>query len=371
MDKPVCIQDFEKIAKNKLSKTAFDYYVSGSNEEQTLNDNCNAFKRYRFRPRVLQDVSEVNTTANILGHNISFPLCVAPTAMNKMAHPEGELAVFGAASKMNIGYTLSTWATTSIEEISEAASNTSSPRWMQLYIYKDRNLTKTLVNRAEKAGFCGLFVTVDTPILGKRYQDVRNDFTLPTHLSLVNIGVKEKTSMHESKGSALANHVRNDIDSTLTWSDISWLRGITKMPIIIKGILTGEMAKEAVKYGVDGIVVSNHGARQLDGVPATIDALKEVVEAVGDAKCEVYMDGGVRNGSDIFKAVALGAKAVFIGRPVLWGLAYQGESGVAQVLKIFKEEFESCMKLMGCRSIEEIRQGKDLVVYESYFKSHL
>jgi len=269
---------------------------------------------------------------------------------------------------MNIGFTLSTWATTSIEDVSKASVG-SSPKWMQLYIYKNRNMTLSLVRRAEKMGLCGFFVTVDTPVLGKRYQDIKNYFSLPSHLSLVNIGVNE--SLNQVEGSSLAEHVKNCIDSSLTWKDINWLKTITRLPIVLKGILTGEMAEKAVDIGVDGIVVSNHGARQLDGVPATIDALEEIVEAIGGRKCEIFLDGGIRSGSDIFKAVALGAKAVFIGRPILWGLSYEGEKGVEKILKLFHEEFQTCMKLMGCKTVAEIQSLKNLVVHQSYFKSHL
>ncbi|XP_078483766.1 2-Hydroxyacid oxidase 1-like [Ciona intestinalis] len=367
----VSVKDYENSAREKLSKSVWDYYSSGANNEQTLSDNCNAFTRYRLRPHVLNDVSKVNLGSSVLGTPIDFPVCIASTAMNKMAHPSGEIAVVKAAELMKIGYMQSTWATTSVEDITAAAPG--AIRWLQLYIYKNREVTKQLVQRAERLGYQGIFLTVDTPILGKRYKDVKNNFSLPSHLSLENFKALDLTELHTVEGedgSGLAQMVATLIDPSLQWSDIAWLKTITNMPIVLKGIITGEMAKRAVKENVDGILVSNHGARQLDGVPATIDALREIVQAV-DGKCEVYMDGGVRNGTDVIKAIAFGAKAVFIGRPVLWGLAHNGQEGVKHVLEMLREEFKTALQLMGCTSVEELQSGVNMVVPQSYFNSSL
>nr|CAB3251778.1 hydroxyacid oxidase 1-like [Phallusia mammillata] len=367
--KPVCIQDFEQLAKESLTKNAWDYYSSGATDEQTLHDNCMAFKRYRLRPKVLNDVSCVDISTSVLGQKVDIPICIASTAMNKMADPCGEIAAAKAAASVGSGFMLSTWATTSIEEVATETGN--SLKWMQLYIYKDREVTKQIVKRAEKCGFKGVFLTVDTPVLGQRYKDVKNHFSLPSNLKLANFEVHEQASgVKSSDNSGLSDYVNSMIDPSLQWSDVKWLKKITKMPVVLKGIVTSEMALKAVAHGVDGIVVSNHGARQLDGVPATIDALPEVVNAV-NGRCEVYLDGGVRSGTDVLKAIALGAKAVFIGRPVLWGLAYNGEEGVRTVLSMLKDEFKNSLQLMGCRSIKELQEGQNLIVPEAYYLSRL
>ncbi|NWI52607.1 HAOX1 oxidase, partial [Calyptomena viridis] len=270
-----------------------------------------------------------------------------------------------ACQAMGTGMMLSSWATSSIEEVAEAAP--AGLRWLQLYMYKERAVTESLVRRAERAGYRGIFVTVDTPYLGRRNNDVRNKFQLPSHLRLKNFSGSNLaffSAKDLGENSRLAVYVAEAIDASISWEDIKWLRGLTSLPIVLKGILRADDAKEAVKTGVNGILVSNHGARQLDGVPATvstgasIDVLPEVVEAV-EGKVEVFLDGGVRKGTDVLKALALGARAVFIGRPLLWGLAYQGEEGAKEVLQMLKEEFRLAMALTGCRRVGEI--GRTLV----------
>ncbi|XP_078483765.1 2-Hydroxyacid oxidase 1-like [Ciona intestinalis] len=368
----VSVKDYENSAREKLPKSVWYYYSSGANNKQTLFDNCNAFSRYRLRPHVLNDVSKVNLGSSVLGTPIDFPVCIGATGMNKMAHPMGEIAVVKAAESMKVGYMQSTWATTSMEDVTAAAPG--AIRWFQLYIYKNREVSKNLVQRAERLGYRGIFLTVDTPVLGKRYKDVKNNFSLPSHLSLENLKAlntpSELVTLEGQDGSELAQTVASQVNPSMQWSDVAWLKSITNMPIVLKGIITGEMAKRAVKENVDGILVSNHGARQLDGVPATIDALREIVQAV-DGKCEVYMDGGVRNGTDVIKAIAFGAKAVFIGRPVLWGLAHNGQEGVRHVLEMLRDEFKTALQLMGCTSVEELQSGVNMVVPESYFNSNL
>ncbi|KAK1170708.1 hydroxyacid oxidase 1 [Acipenser oxyrinchus oxyrinchus] len=353
-EKPVCLNDFEEHAKRILPKAVYDYYRSGADEQQTLADNVAAFSRWRLYPRVLRDVSQIDLSVSVLGQRISMPVCVAATAMQRMAHPDGETATVRACRSAGTGMMLSSWATSSIEEVAESAPN--SLRWLQLYIYKDRELTKSLVLRAERAGYKGIFVTVDTPYLGKRQNDVRNRFMLPSHLRMANfespdLSFSSKNGYGEDSG--LAVYVAKAIDPTLKWEDIAWLKKLTKLPVVVKGILRADDAQEAVKYGVDGILVSNHGARQLDCVPATIDVLQEIVEAV-EGRAEVFLDGGVRKGTDIMKALALGAKAVFVGRPVLWGLAYQGENGVNEVLELLRQELSLAVALTGCRTVNEI-----------------
>ncbi|XP_067901830.1 hydroxyacid oxidase 1 isoform X2 [Heterodontus francisci] len=361
--KPVCINDFEQHAKNILPKAVYDYYHSGADEQQTLMDNVAAFSRWRLCPHVLRDVSKMDLSVTVLGQRISMPICISATAMQRMAHPEGEVATVKACRSQDTGMMLSTWATSSIEEVAEAAP--SAIRWLQLYIYKDRELTKSLVRRAEKARYQGIFLTVDTPYLGKRLPDVRNKFKLPPHLRMANFETLDLAFSKKDYGedSGLAVYTSDAIDSSIKWEDIDWLRQLTKLPIVLKGILRADDAKEAVKHGIVGILVSNHGARQLDCVPATIDVLAEITEAV-EGKVEVFLDGGVRKGTDVLKALALGAKAVFLGRPILWGLAYQGEKGVHDVLQMLKEEFRLALALAGCRSVKEV--DKSLVKWSPW-----
>ncbi|KAG7504949.1 hypothetical protein JOB18_019965 [Solea senegalensis] len=274
--------------------------------------------------------------------------------------PRVVLCVYPACRAVGTGMMLSSWATSTIEEVMSAMTSSAGGAvlWLQLYIYKDRELTLSLVRRAEEAGYKAIFVTVDTPYLGRRLDDMRNRFKLPSHLSMSNF---TSASLAFSEGnygddSGLAVYVAKAIDPTLCWDDITWLKKHTHLPVIVKGILNGEDAVQAVNRGVSGILVSNHGARQLDGVPATLDVLEEVVKSV-DGRCEVYMDGGVRRGTDVLKALALGAKAVFIGRPVLWGLSCQGEQGVTKVLELVKEELRLAMALSGCRSVSEVSRS--------------
>ncbi|NXK39867.1 HAOX1 oxidase, partial [Piprites chloris] len=357
--KPVCIGDFEEYAKTFLPKSVYDYYRSGADDQETLADNVAAFSRWRLYPRVLRDVSVTDVSAWVLGQRVSVPVCVAATAMQRMAHPDGETATARACRAMGTGMMLSSWATSSIEEVAAAAPG--GLLWLQLYVYKDREVTESLVRRAERAGYSGIFVTVDTPYLGRRVADVRNRFRLPPHLRLKNFSSSDlafSSGKDFGENSGLAVYVAEAIDPSVNWEDIKWLRGLTSLPIVVKGILRADDAKEALKIGVNGILVSNHGARQLDGVPATIDVLPEIVEAV-QGKVEVFLDGGVRKGTDVLKALALGARAVFIGRPLLWGLAYQGEEGAKEVLQMLKEEFRLAMALTGCRRVEEI--GRTLI----------
>ncbi|NXU57145.1 HAOX1 oxidase, partial [Turnix velox] len=369
--KPVCIADFEEHAKKFLPKSVYDYYRSGADDQETLAENVAAFSRWKLYPRVLKDVSVMDLSTSVLGQNISMPICVGATAMQCLAHADGEKATAKACHAMGTGMMLSSWATSSIEEVAEAAP--AGLRWLQLYVYKDREVTKSLVKRAERAGYRGIFVTVDTPFLGRRIDDVRNKFQLPPHLKLKNFSSRDlafSSGKDFGENSGLAVYVAEAIDASVSWKDIKWLRGLTSLPIVAKGILRADDAKEAVKIGVNGILVSNHGARQLDGVPATvstnvflsflfqIDVLPEIVAAV-EGKVEVFLDGGVRKGTDVLKALALGAKAVFIGRPLIWGLVYQGEEGAKEVLQMLKEEFRLAMALAGCQRVEDI--GRTLV----------
>ncbi|XP_029016038.1 hydroxyacid oxidase 1 [Betta splendens] len=360
-DLRVCVSDFEKEARRILPKAVYDYYRSGANEQSTLADNEAAFNRWHLVPRVLRDVSTVDLSVSVLGQRLSMPLCVAATAMQRMAHPEGETATAKACRAAGTAMMLSSWATSTIEDVMTAmtvSTGNEGVLWMQLYIYKDRELTLSLVRRAEKVGYKAIFVTVDTPYLGRRWDDMRNRFKLPPHLNMPNFSTASLAFSEGNYGndSGLAVYVAKAIDPTICWDDITWLKKHTHLPVIVKGILNGEDAVQALKFGADGILVSNHGARQLDGVPATLDVLEEVVTVV-QGRCDVYMDGGIRRGTDVLKALALGAKAVFIGRPVLWGLACQGEIGVTELLELLKEELRLAMALSGCRSISEVTRS--------------
>ena len=391
------IEDYHQHARRFLPKQVYDYYRSGAHDEHTLAENVHAYRRLLLRPRFLIDVSRMDTSVSVLGERLRSPLCVAPTAMQRMAHPDGELATVRACSKRGMLMTLSSLSTTSLEDVAAAARaalsdsdsqatllepcSTSSSSlsyssalpharlWYQLYVYRDRTITTDLIRRAEAAGYKAIVLTVDTPQFGVRESDVRNRFTLPPHLQLANFTEGRGRSMTKgggkstgsTGGSELAAYGSSMFDPTVSWQDIAWLRSVTRLSLIVKGVLTAEDAELACEQGVDGIILSNHGARQLDSVSATIDALPEVVHVVnthGHGRIEVYMDGGVRRGSDIFKALALGARAVFIGRPVLWGLSYAGEAGVEQVLRILQTELELCMALCGCPDVGSIERNR-------------
>ncbi|KAK2384003.1 Lactoylglutathione lyase, variant 2 [Trifolium repens] len=358
MDLITNVSEYEAIAKQKLPKMVYDYYASGAEDQWTLKENRNAFSRILFRPRILRDVSKIDLTTNVLGFNISMPIMIAPTAMQKMAHPEGEYATARAASKAGTIMTLSSWGTSSVEEV---ASTGPGIRIFQLYVVKDRNVVTQLVRRAESAGFKAIALTVDTPRLGRREADIKNRFTMPSHLVLKNFEGLELGKLDKTDDSGLASYVAGQIDRSLNWNDVKWLQTITSLPILVKGVLTAEDTKLAIQAGAAGIIVSNHGARQLDYVPATIVALEEIVKAA-EGKIPVFLDGGVRRGTDVFKALALGAAGVFIGRPVVFSLAADGEAGVRKVLEILRDEFEQTMALCGCRSLKEI--SRDHVVTE-------
>ncbi|KAJ8045511.1 Hydroxyacid oxidase 1 [Holothuria leucospilota] len=323
MSEVVCLKDLELYANKHEQKLVRDYHACGANSEQTLQDNTNAFKRIRMRPQVLKNVSYMDLSTTLLGKTISFPVAIAPTGMQCLSHCHGEVATAKAAASMQTGMILSTWSNKSMEEVVSAAP--SCLHWFQLYIVKDGGLTASLVKRAEKAGYKALVVTVDTPVVGLRLPDLRNGFQVDNRIS-VYCFISFRLPNLESDSS---KHFQGDmygpirISPAVTWRDIARIKRSTSLPIVLKGILTAEDAKMAVRIGIDGIIVSNHGGRQLDGVLASIDALPEVVESVKGSDVEVYLDSGVRQGTDVLKALALGARAVFVGRPALWGLTYK------------------------------------------------
>jgi 4-hydroxymandelate oxidase len=289
-----------------------------------------------------------------MGTEVSAPILVAPTAYHCLADAEGECATARAAAAARTVLCASTLATRTLEEI--AAASGAGPRWFQLYVFKDRAVSERLVRRAEAAGYAALVLTVDTPRLGRREKDVKNGFGLPPGLRLANFdGELAREPAHAPGVSGIALYARDQLDDSLTWEALAWLRGITKLPVLVKGVLAAEDARLAVEHGASGVIVSNHGGRQLDGVLATADALPEVVAAV-DGRAEVYVDGGVRRGADVLRALALGARAVLVGRPVLWGLAARGEAGVAHVLEMLREELELAMALAGVADVSAARR---------------
>ncbi|CAK8578340.1 unnamed protein product [Lathyrus sativus] len=347
------VSEYEAIAKEKLPKMIYDFYASGAEDQWTLKENRNAFSRIMFRPRVLIDVSKIDMTTSVLGFKISMPIMIAPTSMHKMAHPEGEYATARAASAAGTIMTLSTAASSSVEEV---ASTGPGIRFLQLYVFKDRNIVTQLVRRAENAGFKAILLTVDTAVGGHREANIKNRFTFPPHLRF-----KHFEAMVSERTKDPVSIVNGLYDRSLNWKDVKWLQTITSLPIILKGVLTAEDTRLAIQAGAAGVIVSNHGARQLDYVPATIMALEEVVQAA-EGRVPVFLDGGVRRGTDVFKALALGAAGVFIGRPVVFSLVADGEAGVRKVLEMLHDELEITMALCGCPSLKDIT--RDHVVTE-------
>lgn len=346
--------DYEQDAATKLDMAAWGYFAGGANDEITMRENRNAWDRIALRYRTMVDVSTRDTSTTVLGTPISFPVIIAPTAMQKLAHPDGELATVRAAGKAGTIMCVSTTATTSLEDVRTAASG---PTWFQLYVYKDRAATRALLQAAKNVGYSAIVVTVDAPFLGRRERDVRNAFSLPPHLQIANAVAagRPHTQMPDAEGvdSGLAKHLHDLHDASLTHKDLAWIAEASGLPVIVKGVVRGDDALRAVEYGAAGVVVSNHGGRQLDTAIASARALPDIVDAV-DGRGEILVDGGVRRGTDVLKAIALGARAVLIGRPVLWGLACEGEQGVSQVLSLLRGEFELAMALAGCRSVAEI-----------------
>jgi 4-hydroxymandelate oxidase len=349
---PINLRDYELLAETRMDSSAWDYFRGGSDDELTLRANCAAYQRIQLRPRVLVDVSSCELETTVLGTPISMPVLIAPTAYQCLASPEGECATARAAGEAGTLMVASTMATRTLEEI---AGEASGPLWFQLYVYHDRSISEWLVRRVEASGYQALVLTADVPRLGRRERDMRNAFALPSHLHMANFGNAKHAdvSHHEQGVSALAVHATLMFDAGLTWEGLEWLRGITSLPVLVKGILTAKDALLAMKHGADGIIVSNHGGRQQDGVPATIEALPEVVEAV-HGHCEVYVDGGIRRGTDVLKALGLGARAVLIGRPVLWGLAVDGAAGARHVLELLRAELELAMALAGRTRVTDI-----------------
>jgi 4-hydroxymandelate oxidase len=351
------LKDFETEAIHQLDAMTLAYYASGADEEQTLQHNQKAWQKIRLRPRGFVDVSTIDPTTTVLGQKISFPLLISPMAFQQLAHPNGEAEMASAAGKAGTIYCLSTISNIPMAKVVES---TLGPVWFQLYVDRDRSRAKQLVQKAKDSGCQALIVTVDTPLLGNRERDVRLGFSMPPHLRLPNLpnAGKELTETSEDPNSALANFAKNSLDSSLTWKDFESFVNSTDLPVIAKGILRADDARRAVDHGAKAVIVSNHGGRQLDTAIPTAWALPEVVRAVGD-EVEVYVDGGIRKGTDILKAISLGANAVLVGRPLLWGLSVNGAAGCRSVLEILEKEFKLAMALSGSPTINHCT--KDLI----------
>jgi isopentenyl diphosphate isomerase/L-lactate dehydrogenase-like FMN-dependent dehydrogenase len=337
------------VAEERLDAGSFGYFAGGANDEWTMRENRAAFERWVLRPRMLVDVLEVTTATSVLGTDVSMPLLVAPTAFQRMAHPDGELAMARAAAAAGTVMCLSTLATATIEEVAEASAD--GARWFQLYWSSDRGVVQDLLDRAAACGFTALVLTVDLPELGRRERDLRTGFEIPEE-----IPVPIFLALAESVGAISPTDINWAVDRSLTWRDLEWLRSVSSLPLLVKGILTAEDALLAVESGAEGVVVSNHGGRQLDGVAAALDALPEVVDAVGD-RAAVFMDGGIRRGTDVVKALALGAEAALAGRAPLWGLAAGGAEGVQAVLELLREEIALALALCGCASPDDVSRA--------------
>jgi 4-hydroxymandelate oxidase len=348
----ISLADYERQAASIIDPAVWDWIQGGSDDEITLRANREAFARAVLRPRALAPLDGCDLATTALGDALALPVMVAPTALHRLVHREGELATASAAAAAGTVFVVSSMSSVAVEELAQIGGKL----WFQLYVFRDHELTAQLVQRAESAGCRALVVTVDARRLGRRERDLRNGFALPKHIRFAHIpavGVDVSMPGH----SALEAHARDELDRSVNWETIAWLRSLTRMPIVLKGILTCEDAERACAVGARGIIVSNHGGRQLDGVAATIDALPEVVAAAGS--CEVFLDGGVRRGSDVLKAGALGARAVLIGRPPLWGLAVAGAAGVRGVIQQLRDELESCMALSGYGRWKDV--GRTLV----------
>ena len=327
--------DFEKMAEGKMTKMAYEYVASGAADEFTVRWNRQAFDALKINPSVLNDVSKLDTTITLFGQKLAYPILIAPTAFHKIMHPEGELATAKGAGKAKAIYVVSSFTTTPLEEIKNVASE---PLWFQLYVRDDKEFTKNLVQKAESLGCRALCITVDTPVVGARNRQARVNFKLPDGINApyINGALTQKMP--------------------LTWKEMEWLISFAKIPVLLKGILNPDDAEKAIKIGASGIIVSNHSGRNLDTVPATIEVLPRIVERV-NKRIPILMDGGIRRGTDVLKAIALGANAVLVGKPICFGLASGGEEGVTKALEILRAEFEMAMALTGRATIASIDQS--------------
>lgn len=348
------LEALEARARERLVPMLYDYIAGGAGDEWTLGENRAAWSRIQLLPRMLRGVNERELSTTVLGTPLSFPVLVAPMGFHGLCHTDAELATARGAAASRTIFVASTVSNRSLEAIAGASDG---PKWFQLYVYRDRSVTTDLIDRAAAAGYSALCLTVDTPLAGARERDRRNALRMPAHLGLDNFpGAHAESHKHGAENeSSLARYIASQWDPALTWDDVDWLRGHSPLPIVVKGILAPGDAALAVQHGAAAVIVSNHGGRQLDGVPAPITMLPAIVEAVSQG-CEVLLDGGVRRGTDVLKALALGARAVLVGRPVLWGLTLDGAEGVHAVLEHLRRELDLAMALAGCSRVQDVQQ---------------
>jgi 4-hydroxymandelate oxidase len=348
---PLKLDDFEPAARAILPQAVYDYIAGGAEEEATLADNRDAFARYRFRFKVLTSAGLPDMSSEILGQRFTMPVHLAPAAIQRMCHPDGEVAAYQAAADAGIAYCLSTLSSASMEDVAAAATGA---RWFQLYMHPERAVSAAFVERAVDAGYSAILLTVDLPKTGRRERDIRNAFSLPGGVSYANLEDQRRTATAEGPD-PFAQNVNAHSNAALGWEDLEWLLARTSLPVILKGVVRADDARRAVEAGAHGLVVSNHGGRQLDYSIASLDALPEVVQAVGGA-VPVLLDGGVRRGTDVLKALCLGASGVLIGRPYLYALAAGGAAGVRGMLAMLREEIAVSMSLLGARRLSELTE---------------
>jgi 4-hydroxymandelate oxidase len=354
--KPINIEEWERAALERLEPMARAYFAGGARDEITLRENQRVWDQIWLHYRVLVDVSNRSTRTTVLGQELALPIIAAPTAFQRLAHTDGELATTRALANSGSIFVLSTLSTVSIEDV---AAEVEAPRWFQLYVYRDREITRSLVERAEAAGYEALVLTVDAAEIGTRERDARHTFHLPEGIRMANLMNDDLDRMDPvADQSALSQYVREQLDPSLTWADVDWLANQTSLPIVVKGLVRPDDAQRAVDHGARAIAVSNHGGRQLDTAPPTAHVLPAIIEQVG-AQAEVLVDGGIRRGTDVIKALAMGARAVMIGRPVIWGLAVDGQQGIENVFETLRLELLEAMALCGCPDIPSI--GTDLL----------
>jgi L-lactate dehydrogenase (cytochrome) len=366
------IDDLRRLARRRLPRAVFDFVEGGAGDEQTVVRNRAAFERLLFQPKVLVDVSKREQATVVFGNRIETPVLLSPTGMAGLCWPKGEVAAARAAHEAGTIYTLSTHSSCSIEEV---AAGAPGPLWFQLYVWQNRDLTRSFVERARAAGYRALLLTVDVPVISRRERDLRNGFTVPPRLTARNVldTVRRvgwirrvlfgpRLTLANLVGApgaprtdivTLAGVANRQVDPSIAWGDLVWFRSLWSGPLLLKGVLTAADARRAAEHGVDGLVVSNHGGRQLDGVPATIEALPEIVDAVGE-RIDVLLDGGVRRGADFVRALALGARAVMVGRPYLYGLAAGGPAGVRHAIETLAREVDQVLALVGVPRVGDL-----------------
>ena len=348
------VNQFEKAAGSYLPKNIFDFFAGGAGEELSLRENIAAFDRLKLIPRILKGINTPSLSTKILEQDVPLPILIAPMAFQKLVHRQGETAVARASSQHGVLMTVSTLSTSHLKDIKQVSS---IPPWLQLYIYKDREITKSLIKAACDLGYKAIVLTVDTPLYAKKLREPQNPISLNSSLQVVNL-VEAGLKLDNINSSCLPQYLSSLLAPNICWKDIEWLRSISSLPILLKGILHPDDVRIAISHNIEGIILSNHGGRQLDTAITALEALQVLRDDVKE-KTEIIIDGGVRKGVDILKALALGAKGVMIGRPIIWGLAVNGEEGVSKVIHILKEELSLAMSLSGCSSIDQI--NKDII----------